>query len=104
MTGTLAASSGGGVTKIVQSIPLIVIYLATLGVYGFAIFKLNGSPWHKILAVFTFLIGLFFTVAIPKASIKMATLSALGYRPDVDIVMMLLLLVALIMTFVENKK
>ena len=99
----LAAS--GGVVKIVQSVPLVIIYLVTVAVAGFAIFKLKeGSViWHKILAVFMFVLGAFITVAIPKASADLGQLTGINERLYVVVPLVLLALVALVMSFLENK-
>lgn len=104
MTGMLAA---GSAAKIVQSVPLVVFYLATIGATGFAIVKLNKNGsivWHKILAVFTYILGTFITVAIPKASASLGKLTGINERLFVVTPMVILALVALIMALLENKK
>ena len=106
MTGILAAGKGGvNVAGIVQSVPLVVFYLITVGVAGFAAFKLKeGSvTWHKILPVFMFVLGAFITVAIPKASASLGHLASKNERLYVVVPLVILALVALIMTFLENK-
>lgn len=104
MTGIAAT---GAAVKVVQSIPLILVYLATVGVTGFAVFKMSkdGSIiWHKILAAFTFLLGVFITVPVPKVAPKLDALGSAGDRVLVDIIMALLALTALVMAFLEGKK
>ena len=102
----LAVTGKGGVVGIVQSVPLVVFYLVTVGVAGFAIFKLKqGSVvWHKILAIFTFVLGAFITVAVPKASADLGKLTGINERLYVVVPLVILALTALIMTILENKK
>lgn len=101
---TVLASSVS-LNGIVQSVPLVVVYLVTVGVAGLAIFKLKGGSivWHKILPVFTFVLGMFITVAIPKASASLGKLTGINERLFVVAPMVLLVLVAIIMTILENK-
>ena len=101
----LAVTGKGGVVGIVQSVPLVVFYLVTVGVAGFAIFKLKQGSlvWHKILPVFMYILGVFITVAIPKASADLAKLTGINERLYVVVPMVLLALVALVMSFLENK-
>ena len=103
---TVLAASNGGVVGIVQSIPLVIFYLVTVGVAGLAIFKLKqGSiAWHKILPIFTFVLGAFITVAIPKASADLGKFAGINERLYVVVPLVILILVALIMTVLENKK
>ena len=102
----LAATSSGGVVKFVQSVPLVVFYLATVAAAGFAIFKLRAGSitWHKALAVFTFVLGTFITVAIPKVSVWLIKFTAVNERLYVVVPLVILALTALIMTILENKK
>lgn len=99
-------ASTGGVVKVVQSVPLVVFYLVTVAVAGLAIFKLKqGSVvWHKILAIFTFVLGAFITVAVPKASADLGKLTGINERLYVVVPLVILILVALVMTALENKK
>jgi len=104
MTGILAATNGG-IVGIVQSVPLVVVYLVTVAIASFAALKLKeGSVfWHKTLPFFMLVLGAFVTVAIPKASTSLIKLSGTDERLYVVTPLVLLALVAVIMTFLENK-
>ena len=98
-------AGGVSLNGIVQSVPLVVFYLITVGIAGFAVFKLKEGSivWHKILPVFTYVLGAFITVAIPKASASLGHLTNINERLFVVAPMVLLALVAIIMTLLENK-
>lgn len=100
-----AFAAGTSLDGIVQAVPLVVVYLITVGIAGLAIFKLNEGSivWHKLLAVYTFILGAFITVAIPKVSASLGHLTGAHERLFVVAPMVLLTVVAIIMTILENR-
>ena len=102
MRGILAAApSGSHITSQIQSIPIVLIYLACLAIFVLLSLKVGEGAWHHIVVAFIF--GVLFTVAIPKSAGELSSYSSTSHRVVADAVLVTVMFIGLILT-VRDKR
>ena len=103
MTAVLAGASGTShLISTVQSVPLVLIYLAAVAIFVLVAIKTGGAAWHHLVA--GLILGVMSIVAIPAGAAKLSGLSGTRDRVLVDAILVIVMLATVIMTFVDSKK